>query len=409
MTISERISEEISLGEASLDGLGGLFVAWLFEQGEHVLLVSLYTGLVERIDTEDVTRDTAGTLEEVDELAEVVLIELVNLNLEVGHAAIDMSNLGAQFGHLVDLIDTLASEEVETIEILFVGRNYNGAVGILDGDDCFEDGTLAFLDPLAHGVKVGGEIDRSREDALVVLTLGFTEELLPPLGHIVELGLIVHQNLCLLAELIEGIANCSILCSRILGIGNIHARSLLHILGATNESLDVIASNGDGDETYWSEHGETSSHIVGNDILLVAFLRSKGAESATLGIGDSNDALLSLGLANLLLKHRLENTESQRGLGRRTRLRDIDDAKLLLLQNVEEVGEIVFADVIAGINYNRILAAGLISIKSTCQCLVDGAWAKIRTADAGYDNNLTLLAQQVGCGLYVVEELLGDA
>ena len=185
MTISDRNSEEISLGEAGLDGLGSFFVAWLFEQGEHILLVSLYTGLVEWIDTEDVTRDTTSALEEIDELAKIVLVELVNLNLHVGHAAIDMGNLSAELGHLVDLIDTLASEEVETIEVLLVRRNNYGAVGILDGDDGLEDGTLTLLDPLAHGVKVGGEIDRGREDSLVVLAFRFAEELLPPLGHIV--------------------------------------------------------------------------------------------------------------------------------------------------------------------------------------------------------------------------------
>ena len=320
-----------------------------------------------------------------------------------------MGDLGAELSHLVDLVDTLASEEVQAIEILFVGRNNHGAVGVLDGDDGLEDGAFAFLDPLAHRVQVGGEVDRSREDALVVLALRLAVELLPPFGHVMELGLIVDQNLGLLAKLIERVTNSSILGSGVLSIRNIDASGLLHILGATYEGLDVVASNGDGDETYGSEHRETTSYVIGDDILLVTLLGSESAERATLGISNSHDALLSLGLANLLFEHGLEDTEGEGGLGGGTRLGDIDDTELLLFQDVEEVGEVVLTDVVAGIDYDRILTGGLVSIESACQSLVDGTRAEIGATDASYDNDFALLAKEVGGSLNVVEEFFGDA
>jgi non-ribosomal peptide synthetase component F len=60
-------------------------------------------------------------------------------------------------------------------------------------------------------VQVGSEVDRSREDALLVLTLRLAVELLPPLRHEVQLGLEVNHNLNLLATLIETVAECGIL------------------------------------------------------------------------------------------------------------------------------------------------------------------------------------------------------
>ena len=53
-----------------------LLVAGLVEQGEHISLVILYTGLVEGVNAKNVTADTAGNLEEVDELTNVILVEL---------------------------------------------------------------------------------------------------------------------------------------------------------------------------------------------------------------------------------------------------------------------------------------------------------------------------------------------
>ena len=62
--------------ESCADSLALLLVAGFVEQCEHVLLVSLYTGLVEGVYAKNVTADAATDFEEIDELSEVVLVEL---------------------------------------------------------------------------------------------------------------------------------------------------------------------------------------------------------------------------------------------------------------------------------------------------------------------------------------------
>ncbi len=47
-----------------------VFVTGFLQESEHILLVSLYTRLVERIHTEHVAANAARLLEEIDELAE---------------------------------------------------------------------------------------------------------------------------------------------------------------------------------------------------------------------------------------------------------------------------------------------------------------------------------------------------
>ena len=59
--------------EAGLDGCTLGFVAGLVEQGEHIFLVGLHAGLVERVHAQNVAADAAGALKKVDELAQVAL------------------------------------------------------------------------------------------------------------------------------------------------------------------------------------------------------------------------------------------------------------------------------------------------------------------------------------------------
>ena len=152
----------------------------LIEQGEHVLLVGLHTRLVEGVHAKQVTTDTAGNLKEVDHLSEVALVEAWHRDADVRNTTIDMSQTGAEFGHLVYFVNALASEEVQTVKVLLVAGEEQLLLRLLDADNGLEDGTLAILNPLSHGVEVGGEVNTGREDTLLVLTFGLTIELLPP-------------------------------------------------------------------------------------------------------------------------------------------------------------------------------------------------------------------------------------
>ena len=58
------------------DGFRCLLVARLVQQGEHIFLVRLHAGLVERVYAEDVTADAAGLLEEVEQRTDGVCVEI---------------------------------------------------------------------------------------------------------------------------------------------------------------------------------------------------------------------------------------------------------------------------------------------------------------------------------------------
>ena len=64
--------------ESCSQSIGLSLVAWLAEEGEHVLLVGLDARLVERIDAEHVAADTAGLLEEIEEGSEVVFVDALD-------------------------------------------------------------------------------------------------------------------------------------------------------------------------------------------------------------------------------------------------------------------------------------------------------------------------------------------
>ena len=94
--------------KSSAESLCLSLVTWLAEKSEHVLLVSLYTWLVERIHAENVTADTAGLLEEIEEGSEVLFVHALDRERNLRNATVDMSELGSELSHRVALLDMLA-------------------------------------------------------------------------------------------------------------------------------------------------------------------------------------------------------------------------------------------------------------------------------------------------------------
>ena len=76
--------------KASFDGSGFCFVARFVEQSKHVLLVCLYARLVEWIDTQDIARDTARTLKEIEQLSDIVFVEFRQCDLHIWYTTINM-------------------------------------------------------------------------------------------------------------------------------------------------------------------------------------------------------------------------------------------------------------------------------------------------------------------------------
>ena len=241
-------------------------------------------------------------------MAEVALSECRNGDEQVWHAAIHVSQASAEFSHLVHLVNVLASEEVQTVEVGIVVRNDHAVAHIAYRKHGFEDGAFAILNPLTHRVEVGGEVNRCWENAQMVLTFAFTVELFPPFSEIVEAWAEIHQNFNLLASLIECVAGLS--------VGeHVFVVAILNFHSTSHESLHIVASHSDWEQAHRSEHREATAHIVGDNIGLVALLGGETAKCALLGIGDSHDALRSHFLALLLLQHVFQQTESDSRFG----------------------------------------------------------------------------------------------
>ncbi len=303
-----------------------------------------------------------------------------------------MSQTCAELSHLVDLIDALALEEVEAVEVLVVVGEEQLAVGLLYRQHGLEDGALALLNPLTHRVQVGGEVAGSGEDTLAILAFALSVELLPPLGDEVQLRLEVGDDLNLLAKLgVEGLTGHGVLLSDVVGEGDTVGGSGLHILRALDDGLDVEAGHGDGQQTYRREHREAATHVVGDDESLIAFLLSGLACGALHGVGDGDDDLLGGLLATLSLALLLKQTEGEGGLGCRTALRDIDDAEALVFQIFSELGEIVLADAVAGEDHVGGLS-GVVDepLQRVAEGLDDGACTEIGAADTSHDDGIAL-------------------
>ena len=354
------------------------FVSRFAEKGEHILLVSLYAGLVERIDSEQVGRNAAGELEEVEDGAEIVLVYLFYSDLDLGYAAVDVGKLGAEGCHCVAMLHVLAGKVVQLVQVLGIVADNYAALGFLDLDHGLEHHAVTFLDELAHGVEVGGEVDRCGEDTLLVLALGLAVELLPPFSEILELGIVVHQDLDLLTGLaVKEITHCGIFHGCVLlpffeELGTFVGSALEH-------GADIESSQHYGQQAHRSEYGETAPHVVGNHEGAVTFLGGKGLEGTLLGVCDGHGAGGSLILAIFVLEIVFHDTERNRGFGGGSGLGDDHASGVALPDEIHELCEIVLAEVVAG-EYHAHLALGADELMG--ESLDCAAGAEIASADA---------------------------
>jgi hypothetical protein len=65
----------LNLSKSCLDSFGLFFVAGLVQQCKHILLVCFHTRLVERIDSQNITADTASYFKEVEQTSDAFFIQ----------------------------------------------------------------------------------------------------------------------------------------------------------------------------------------------------------------------------------------------------------------------------------------------------------------------------------------------
>ena len=135
----------------------------------------------------------------------------------------------------VDEVHRLAGEEVEPVAVRFVKWDAHLVLRGRKAHDGLHQHALALLNVLAHGVQVCGKVDACGEEALFLLALALTVELLPPLCHEAERRLEAGEQLHLLAMTVKLVAHGGVLPG---GVAVIAARAELHhLLRAAHEFI----------------------------------------------------------------------------------------------------------------------------------------------------------------------------
>ncbi len=315
-----------------------------------------------------------------------------------------MGQARAQFRHVVAVLHVLAGEVVELVQVLAVRLNDHAAAGIVHVQDGLEHDAGTFLDELAHGVKVGRIVYAGRENAGAVLALGLTVELLPPFGHVGELGIVVHQDFRALAALLEQeVAHGGINHGRVGGF--LDGKGAFRFLGTVHQVVDVKTGDCDGQEAHRGEDAESATHIVRNNEGLVAFLAGEHLEGAALRIRNGDDALgsilLSVNALNVLLHH----AESHGGLSGGAALGNDDAGHVAFFGKVHQFRQVFFRQVVAGEHHFRCILVLELLGEAVAQGFDNGLGAQVAAADADGNHQVhTLLAPAFADGVHVVDE-----
>ena len=103
---------------------------------------------------------------------------------------------------LLFLVLSFISKEVQAVNVGRIVRDFKRITGVSNINNGFKHGTRAVLNELTERVQVGRENNGCREDTLLILSLTFAIQLLPPFSEEMKFRVIVHKNFNLLACLI---------------------------------------------------------------------------------------------------------------------------------------------------------------------------------------------------------------
>ena len=270
----------------------------------------------------------------------------VDFDDDVGGAAVHVGHQGALIGLGVDELHGLAGQVVQAVDVLGSLLDDGLGAGVVHPQHGLKQVAGAVLNELADGVQVGGEVGCGGEDALVILALALGVELLEPLAHHGQRGLVVDQDLGALALAIEDVAQRRVLEG---GVGGHVAAlaDLARVLSALHHGLDVHAGCGDGQQTHGGQHGEASANVIRNHEGLIALRVGQRLQCAARLVGGGVDAALRTLLAVLLLQQLLEDAEGDGGLGGGAGLGDDVHGEVALADDLHHVVEVGRGDVVA--------------------------------------------------------------
>ena len=352
--------------------------------------------MVKGIHAQQIPADAAGLFEEVDQVTKPVGIHGGNVHDQVGHTAVIVRQDGALHGLLVHEVHVLAFEIVQTVEIICRRNEFHGLFRGFHIQDGFEQIAHAILDVLSHGVQIRRKVHASRENALLILALGFSIQLFPPFGDKVQGRLVVHHDLGGTSFPEKGVADSGIPVAIILGKGL--GAGFAAVCGSLHHGCDVDAGRGDGQQANGGEYGEASTDVIRNHEGLIAFCIRQRFQGPTGFVRGGVDAGFRAFLAVLAFHVLLEQAERDGRLRGGSGFGNDIDGDFLSLDEFEQIGQIGGTDVVAREVDGRPLPffLGQIVLEGVSQCLQCRAGAEVGAADAN-DHQHIGVAADLGC------------
>ena len=276
----------------------------------------------------------------------MVGIGFVNLDDDVGRAAVHVRQQRTLIRLAVHKLHGLARQIVQTVDVLVRRLDDQLTARILHPHNRLEQAARAILNELPDGVQVGGEIRCRRENALVVLALALGEQLLEPLAGHHQRRLVVHQNLDVLALAIEDVAQRGVLVGGV-GVQRALLAAFARVRRALHHRGNVDACRRNRQKTHRRQHGEASADVIRHDEGLVALNIRQILQRTARLVGRGVNAALRALCAILFFQHLLEHAESNRGFGRRAGLGDNVDGEVTVADNLHHVIDIGRRNVVA--------------------------------------------------------------
>ena len=251
-------------------------------------------------------------------------------------------------------------------------------------------------------MQVGGEDAACGEQALVVLALALAEQLLIPLVHQGEVGLVALEDLHALALAVQDVADGSILVSVVVRAQDGEA---LHGIGsAFHQVVDADTGSRDGQQADRGEDGVAAADIIGNHERGPALRVGQLLEGALGTVSGRINALVGLFHAHLIFQQLAQHAECQAGLGGGAGLGNDIDGEALALAQRDDIIQIRGADAVAAeVDLEAI-------VQLIVELALDGfdhsAGTQIAAADAGDDQHVGILTDLGGCFLDAGELVL---
>ena len=289
---------------------------------------------------------------------------------------------------LLHKVEGFSFEIVQAVEIFPIQLNGGLFARRREADDGFKQVAFALLDHLTERMQIGGKFRSYRENALSILALALTEELLPPSAERAERRLIAAEHLNFLPLAVEQIADCRILPCRVFKGADVQ---LLPGTSRTQHHIGRIdARHSHRKQSDRRQHAVASADIGRNDKALISFFRCHLAQGTAGGIGRNINALFCLFRAVFAFEHPAQRTGCDSRLRCCAGFGNDIDGKILALQKRTKLLPCAGGKVIARKEHLRIVSAKIVLL--TLDQLDCGTRPEIGAADTDNDKHFGIVA-----------------